>query len=128
MFLAQSAHLLGGNGICQRTSCHPGNQDLFVGIQQLRGLSHEIDRAKNDRFGGMLCRHTTQAIRVTDVVANSVHDIGSLIGMSQNDGFVLLLESIDLQRSRCNEFAVLHLPTELVKLPVETPSLRFQFG
>ncbi len=119
----QLAHLLGGDGVRERAGRDSGNQHLLVGIQELRGLAHEIDRAEDDLPGRMIHRLAAQGVGVTDEVPDPVHDVRGLIRVSQDDRVLLLLQSVDLKGGGCDLLAILHVPAESLELFVEPPGL-----
>jgi len=62
-------------------------------------------------------------IGAPDIITHTVHNVWCLIRMGQNDSVLCLLELINLESGRCDQFAVLDSPTQLAKLPVESLGL-----
>jgi hypothetical protein len=67
--------------------------DDFVGVQNLRGLGHEMHAAEDDDIGVGLGRLLREAEGVADVIRD-VLDFGHLIIVREDDGVELLLEGV----------------------------------
>ncbi len=80
-----------GAGVGERaTGIQIRKENLLVGIEDLGGLSHEVDAGENDDVGIRLRRLPCQSKRVAYIISN-VLDVRLLVVMRQQDGILLLL-------------------------------------
>ena len=72
-----------------------GQEDLFVRVQDLRRLGHEVDAGEDDDVGVGPGRLAGETERVADVVGD-VLDVGLLVIVREEDGVLLALQPLDL--------------------------------
>ena len=98
MIVKECLQFFSGAGIGQRaTSLHVGNNDGLRGVQDLCGLTHEVNPAKDNHVGTRLGGLDAQAERVSHEVGH-VLDLFDLVVMGEDDGIPLAFESQDLCR------------------------------
>ena len=95
-FLAQQPHVLAGDGGGERAAgAHVRDQHGLVGVQDLRGLGHEMHAALHDDVGVDLRRLARELERIADEVGDAVVDFRRLIIVRQDDGVALPLQLVD---------------------------------
>ncbi len=95
-FLAQQPHVLAGDGGGERAAgAQVRDQHGLVGIEDLRGLGHEVHAALHDDVGVDLRRLARELERIADEVGDAVVDFRRLVVVRQDDGVALLLERVD---------------------------------
>jgi len=104
VLLATGPHVLRVDRLGERTAgLEIRQQNRFLGIQNRRGLDHEMHATENDDVGIRPRRFARQPERITDEVSDILH-LWPLVAMCQDDRKTLLLESENLS----NEFLLFH--------------------
>ncbi len=94
--LAQHAHVLGRDGGGQRAAGpEVGDEHRLVGIEQLRGLGHEVHARLHDDLGIGARRFLGELQAVATDVADAVEDLRRHVVVRQDDGVALLLQVVD---------------------------------
>ena len=94
--LAQGAHIGASDRGRKRTAgAAIGDQHHLVGIEQLRGLGHEMHAALHDDLGVGLRRLAGELERVADHVGDAMEDLRRHVIVRQHDGVARALEIVD---------------------------------
>ena len=94
--LAQQPHVGAGDRGGERAAGpHVRDQHQLVGIEQLRGLGHEVDAALDDDVGVGLRRLLGELQRVADDVGDAMEDLRRLVVVRQDHRVAGLLEVVD---------------------------------
>ena len=93
---AQQPHVGGGDRLGERAArLHVGDQHHLVGIEDFRGLRHEVHAALNDDVRVRLGRLAGELERIPDHVGDAIVDFRRLIIVRQDDRVALALERVD---------------------------------
>ena len=99
--LAQAADVSGVDRIRQRAAIQSrGDQNLFSGIHDLGGFTHEPHRGKDDQIRGGFHRVLAQGVGIAHIIGHAINDLRADVRVDENNGVKLFLELIDLVDDR----------------------------
>ena len=94
--LAQQAHVVAGDGGGERAAgAQIRDQHGLVGIEDLRGLGHEMHAALHDDVGVDLAGLARKLQRVADEIGDAIVDFRRLVIVREDDGVALFLQRVD---------------------------------
>ncbi len=94
--LAQEADVLAGDRGGERAAgTQIRNQHDLVGVQEFRGLGHEVDAGLHDDAGLGLGGLARELQRVADEIGDAIINLGRLVIMREDDGVARLLRLVD---------------------------------